>query len=158
MPLGGKSRRYQVLDQQGRPLGEISRRQYERLAYAERTGSSTGTTQYAQLSKKAQGAGYANYSEYRRLNKQYANRADRWINRMYTAGVPEGKLGRFSRARYNAILVEQARQQLPRDRLGDRNDRDDTTGILNMADPDSPLFQLLLDMGYVDRDDAEHYF
>lgn len=75
--------------------------------------------------------------------------------RAYEAGVPEKKLGRFSRARRNAIEVERARSHLPRNALGQRNDRDDKTGVL--TDKEGPLADLLVEMGFLERDDWDNY-
>lgn len=72
---------------------------------------------------------------------------------MQEAGVPERKLGPYSRARKNAIEVEKARANLPRDILGNRNDRDDPTGVL--TDPQGPLADLLVEMGYREADETE---
>lgn len=105
------------------------------------------------MSARAQQAGYRNYSDYREQSKVWGPKADKWTMRMYEAGVPESKLGPLSRARHNAILVEQARAANV-DILGNRlPDRDDPTGIL--SDPQGPLAQILIEMGWREADETQ---
>lgn len=73
---------------------------------------------------------------------------------MQEAGVSEKKLGPLSRQRHNAIEVSIARAANV-DVLGNRKpDRDDPTGVL--WDPEGPLIEMLIEMGFVDADDPEY--
>lgn len=150
-PLGGGSRRYAVVDQAGVVVDTISRRQYDRLSIATHEGDTR--TQYGRMSARAKQAGYRNYSDYRQQSKQWGPQADKWTMRMYEAGVPESKLGPLSRNRHNAILVAQARAAHV-DILGNRlPDSTDPSGIL--SDPEGPLAQILVEMGWREQDETQ---
>lgn len=134
--LGGSSRRYRRDD-----TGEtLSRRQYER--------QTTGETQYARLDRKAKAAGWSSYSAYRRTSPWSMPKWEKHRAQMLAAGVPPSQLGPISRARRLWQEVDTERGTLPRNAIGGANDHDSAL----LRDPDGPLAQLLVMMGYRDQD------